>query len=41
MYEHGVASVSRTRPVDGDFELRFRRDDIKDMLTSLTVEITR
>ncbi|KHO24358.1 hypothetical protein QQ44_15065 [Mycolicibacterium setense] len=40
MYKHGVASVSRTGAVDGDFELTFRRDDMKDVLKSLTVEIT-
>src|SRR5689334_738488 len=40
MYKHGVAYVSRTGPVDGDFELTFRRDDMKDVLKSLSVEIT-
>lgn len=39
MYKHGVAYVSRTGPVDGDFELTFRRDDMKDVLKSLSVEI--
>lgn len=40
MYKHGVAYVSRSGPVDGDFELTFRRDDMKDVLKSLTVDIT-
>ncbi|CRZ13914.1 hypothetical protein BN2156_00757 [Mycolicibacterium neworleansense] len=40
MYKHGVAYVSRSGPVDGDFELTFRRDDMKDVLKSLSVEIT-
>jgi hypothetical protein len=40
MYKHGVAYVSRTGPVDGDFELTFRRDDMKDVLKSLSVEVT-
>lgn len=40
IYKHGVAHVSRTGPVDGDFELTFRRDDMKDVLKSLTVDIT-
>ncbi|WP_018599630.1 hypothetical protein [Mycobacterium sp. 155] len=40
IYKHGVAYVSRTGPVDGDFELTFRRDDMKDVLKSLTVDIT-
>jgi hypothetical protein len=40
MYKHGVAYVSRTGPVDGDFELTFRRDDMKDVLKSLSVEIS-
>ncbi|MGV0697523.1 hypothetical protein [Mycolicibacter sinensis] len=37
LYKHGVAFVSRSGPVDGDFELTFRRDDMKDVLKSLTV----
>lgn len=40
MYKHGVAYVSRSGPVDGDLELTFRRDDMKDVLKSLTVDIT-
>lgn len=39
MYKHGVAFVSRTGPVDGDFDLTFRRDDMKDVLKSLSIEI--
>ncbi|ORA35624.1 hypothetical protein [Mycobacterium aquaticum] len=39
MYKHGVAYVSRSGPVDGDLELTFRRDDMKDVLKSLTVDI--
>lgn len=38
LYKHGVAFVSRRGPVDGDFELTFRRDDMKDVLKSLTVD---
>lgn len=40
MYKHGVAYVSRSGPVNGDFELTFRRDDMKDVLKSLSVDIT-
>ncbi|MDQ2628336.1 MAG: DUF4139 domain-containing protein, partial [Actinomycetota bacterium] len=32
-----MAFVGRSGPVDGDFELTFRRDDMKDVLKSLTV----
>ncbi|PQM46995.1 hypothetical protein C1Y40_02826 [Mycobacterium talmoniae] len=39
MYKHGVAFVGRRGPVDGDFALTFRRDDMKDVLKSLTVEV--
>lgn len=38
LYKHGVAFVGRRGPVDGDFELMFRRDDMKDVLKSLTVD---
>lgn len=38
LYKHGVAFVSRRGPVEGDFELTFRRDDMKDVLKSLTVD---
>lgn len=37
LYKHGVAFVGRRGPVDGDFDLTFRRDDMKDVLKSLTV----
>lgn len=37
LYKHGVAFVGRRGPVDGDFTLTFRRDDMKDVLKSLTV----
>ena len=39
MYKHGVAFVDRGGPVDGDFDLLFRRDDMKDVLKSLSVEV--
>ncbi|MEZ0366540.1 hypothetical protein ACAG26_22960 [Mycobacterium sp. pUA109] len=39
MYKHGVAFVGRRGPVDGDFDLTFRRDDMKDVLKSLTVTV--
>lgn len=38
LYKHGIAFVGRRGPVDGDFRLTFRRDDMKDVLKSLTVE---
>ena len=38
LYKHGVAFVGRRGPVQGDFGLTFRRDDMKDVLKSLTVE---
>lgn len=38
LYKHGVALVGRRGPVDGDFDLTFRRDDMKDVLKSLTVD---
>jgi hypothetical protein len=38
MYKHGVAFVERGGPVDGDFDLLFRRDDMKDVLKSLSVD---
>ncbi|MEB3023106.1 DUF4139 domain-containing protein [[Mycobacterium] crassicus] len=38
LYKHGVAFVGRRGPVDGDFALTFRRDDMKDVLKSLTVD---
>ena len=38
LYKHGIAFVGRRGPVDGDFDLTFRRDDMKDVLKSLTVE---
>ncbi|MCV7383928.1 hypothetical protein [Mycolicibacter longobardus] len=38
LYKHGVAFVGRRGPVDGDFTLTFRRDDMKDVLKSLTVD---
>ncbi|MEB3034291.1 DUF4139 domain-containing protein [[Mycobacterium] nativiensis] len=38
LYKHGVAFVGRRGPVDGDFGLTFRRDDMKDVLKSLTVD---
>lgn len=38
LYKHGVAFVSRRGPVSGDFTLTFRRDDMKDVLKSLTVD---
>lgn len=38
LYKHGIAFVGRRGPVDGDFGLTFRRDDMKDVLKSLTVE---
>ena len=37
LFKHGVALVGRSGPVDGDFDLTFRRDDMKDVLKSLTV----
>lgn len=40
LYKHGIAFVGRRGPVDGDFGLTFRRDDMKDVLKSLTVEST-
>lgn len=39
LYKHGVAFVERSGPVDGDFELSFRRDDMKDVLKSLAVSV--
>lgn len=39
MYKHGVAFVERSGPIDGDFELTFRRDDMKDVLKSLSVTV--
>lgn len=39
LYKHGVAFVSRRGPVDGDFPLTFGRDDMKDVLKSLTVDV--
>lgn len=39
LYKHGVAFVGRRGPVDGDFDLTFRRDDMKDVLKSLTVDV--
>ena len=39
MYKHGVAFVDRGGPVDGDFDLLFRRDDMKDVLKSLSVDV--
>ncbi|MEB3051518.1 DUF4139 domain-containing protein [Mycolicibacter sp. MYC123] len=38
LYKHAIAFVGRRGPVDGDFGLTFRRDDMKDVLKSLTVE---
>ena len=40
MFKHGVAYVSRSGPVDGDFGLTFRRDDMKDVLKSLAIDVT-
>lgn len=40
MYKHGVAFVERSGPIDGDFDLTFRRDDMKDVLKSLSVTVT-
>lgn len=39
MYKHGVAFVGRSGPVDGDFTMTFRRDDMKDVLKSLSVQV--
>ncbi|WP_326547381.1 hypothetical protein QGN32_04115 [Mycolicibacterium sp. ND9-15] len=39
MYKHGVAFVERGGPIDGDFDLTFRRDDMKDVLKSLSVTV--
>ena len=39
LYKHGIAVVGRSGPADGDFELTLRRDDMKDVLKSLTVEV--
>jgi hypothetical protein len=39
MYKHGVAYVERGGPVDGDFELSFRVEDMNDVLKSLAVVV--
>lgn len=40
MYQHGVAFVERNGPVDGDFDLSFRKDDMNDGLKSLSVVVS-
>ncbi|BBZ67561.1 hypothetical protein MINS_29900 [Mycolicibacterium insubricum] len=39
LYKHGIALVGRSGPVDGDFELTLRREDMPDVLKSLSVEV--
>ncbi|MFZ2243054.1 MAG: hypothetical protein WAV90_26455 [Gordonia amarae] len=39
LYKHGIALVGRSGPLDGDFELTLRRDDMPDVLKSLTVDV--
>jgi len=39
MYKHGVAFVERSGSIDGDFDLSFRREDMKDVLKSLAVAV--
>jgi len=39
LYKHGVAFVGRRGPIDGDFTLTVRRDDMKDVLKSLFVDV--
>jgi hypothetical protein len=41
MYKHGVAYLERSGPVDGDFDLSFRRSDMNDVLKSLAVGVAR
>lgn len=39
LYKHGIALIGRSGCLDGDFTLALRRDDMKDVLKSLAVEI--
>ncbi|MGV0625294.1 hypothetical protein [Mycolicibacter minnesotensis] len=38
LYKHGMAFVSRRGPLHSDLTLTFRRDDMKDVLKSLTID---
>lgn len=38
LYKHGVAFVGRRGPIDDEFTLRFRRDDMSDVLKSLYID---
>ncbi|MEO8814558.1 MAG: hypothetical protein ABI307_02435 [Mycobacterium sp.] len=40
MYQHGVAFVELNGPVDGDSDLSFRKDDMNDVLKSLSVVVS-
>jgi hypothetical protein len=39
LFKHGVAYVERRGPAEGSFELYFRRDEMNDILKSLTVAV--
>ncbi|BBY54565.1 hypothetical protein H7J07_12580 [Mycobacterium koreense] len=39
LYKHGMAFVDRRGPIDGEFSLTFRREDMKDVLKSLVLDV--
>jgi len=41
LFKHGVAYVERGGPAEGSFELSFKRDEMNDVLKSLTVWVAR
>jgi hypothetical protein len=41
MFKHGVAYIVRAGPADGPFELSFKKDEMNDVLKSLTVWVAR
>ena len=41
MFKHGVAYLERGGPAEGSFELSFKRDEMNDVLKSLTVWVAR
>jgi len=41
LFKHGVAYVERGGPAEGSFELSFKRDEMSDVLKSLTVWVAR
>ncbi len=41
LFKHGVASLERSGPASGDFELSFKRDEMNDVLKSLSVWVAQ